>query len=213
MALVVAPFAAPEVLEADSAVLSEDALAAGTETAGEAESMTAGSVARSVVNYSGKVSTDATIAGTGTDAAQGHWGAVGVDVAFLAAPGAVSKSFGASSGDAVSDALKIGEETAARSADAFTRMQDFKILDEMGITDAKGLAFRDGAPPPSLRGIDLENPAAVKAATDEALKSANTAAARALHFGRPVANLFDNLISDPAEDGIKHHFHLEPAGG
>jgi hypothetical protein len=213
VALVVAPFAAPEVLEADSAVLSEDALAAGTETAGEAESMTAGTVARSVVNYSGKISTDATIAGTGTDAMQGHWGAVGVDVAFLAAPGAVSKSFGASSGDAVSNALKIGEGTAARSADAFTRMQDFKILDEMGITDAKGLAFRDGVPPPSLRGVDLANPAAVKAATDQALQSANTSAARALHFGRPVANLFDNLASDPAEDGIKHHFHLVPADG
>ncbi len=213
VAMIAAPFAAPELLEADGAVLSEDALAAGTETAGEAESTTAGTVLRGVVNASGKVSTGATIAGTGTDAAQGHWGAVGLDVAFLAAPSAMARSFGASSGDAFSDALQIGEGTAARSADAFTRIQDFKILDEMGITDAKGLAFRDGDPPPSLRNLDLSNPAAVRGAVDESLQSANRAAATALHLGRPVANLFDNLISDPAEDGIKHHFHLEPAGG
>jgi hypothetical protein len=213
VALVVAPFAAPELLEADSAVLSEDALAAGTETAGEEGTMAAGQVLRGVVDYSGKVSTYATVAGTGTDAAQGHWGAVGVDVAFLAAPSAISRSVGASSGDAFSDALKIGEGTAARSADAFTRVQDYKILQEMGIGDAKGLAFPKGEAPPSLSNVDLNNPAAVRAAVDQTLQTANKQAATALHIGRPVANLFDNLVSDPTQEGIKHHFHLEPSGG
>jgi hypothetical protein len=227
VAMIAAPFAAPELLEADGAVLSEDALLEGAEAGAEAgaegaeegaeSGMTSGEFLRGVVKYSGRVSTGGTIAGTGTDAAQGHWGAVGVDAAFLIAPNALSlpKSFDAiqGPGDSFSNALQIGDRGAERSASDFTQIQDYKILQEMGIEDAKGLAFPHGEPPPSLRNLDLNNPAAVRAAVDQTLQTANRASATALHLGRPVANLFDNLVSDPVQDGIKHHYHLEPTGG
>ncbi len=114
VALVAAPFAAPELAEADAALVGADGLAeggaagaegaaAGAEGAGAEGAaaggegagagagsgeggMTAGSFARGATTWGGRVSTGATGLGAVSDGAQGHWGAAALDVGFMAAP-------------------------------------------------------------------------------------------------------------------------------
>jgi uncharacterized protein YukE len=119
VAMVAAPFAAPELAGLDGALAGAEgaeAAAAGAEgaaagaegaaagaegaTAG-AEGATAGaeggasafgSTMRGVTTWGGRVATGGTVAGGVTDAAQGKWADVGVDAAALIVPNAMERS-------------------------------------------------------------------------------------------------------------------------
>jgi uncharacterized protein YukE len=149
VALIAVPFAAPELLEADGALLAgedvaEDAAGdalgdaagdgageAGGDGAGESggESGTSfGDVARGVNTWGNKVAMGATGGEAGTEAADGHWGAAALDVGFMAAPNvidSVPKSLGdiRGLGDDVANAAHVGDSQAEAAAETIRSLQ------------------------------------------------------------------------------------------
>jgi hypothetical protein len=232
VAMVAAPFAAPELAEADALAVGADTAAEGAAGAADATATGAGDAAagdtvasgastfaqgaRTVSNVASKTSTGATIGGGATDTAQGHWKDAGLDAAFLIAPnlGSVPKSLGdvKGVGDNFADVLHVGDRAAETAAGTAEGARDYQLLLKLDInpTGAESLTFPEGLPP-VLRTIDPSDGAGLKAAVDQANQAAARASARAMHIGRPVANLFDNLATEPSKDAIKQHLSPEPA--
>jgi len=233
VAMVAAPFAAPELIEADAAAGAADAAAGagaegagdaaagGAEGAGDATTAGAGRVAtlrtglRTVDNASGDVSTVAGGLGTESDLEQGHYTDALVDGVFTVAPnlGSVPGGIGdvKGVGDQFSNLLNVGDKTAAADADAANGLRDYQGWTSIGLNPAaaKSLAFDDGVVPKSLSGANLDDPRTLSSAIAQANRSAGTA----LHIGRPLAIGFDNVVSDPSQDAIKRHLSPEPSCG
>jgi hypothetical protein len=217
--MVAAPFAAPELIEADAAAGAADAAAgAGAEGAADAAGGGASAFAngaRALSDGAGPVSTVAGLAGSGSDAAQGKWGDAAVDLAFTAGPNLGHMPTGVgdvkSFGDQFADVLGIGDRTAEADAAAATGLRDYQGWTGIGLNPAaaKSLAFDDGVVPKSLSGTDLDARSTLSAAVSQANKSAATA----LHLGRPAAIGFDNVVGDPSQDAIKQHVSPEPVCG
>jgi hypothetical protein len=146
VALVVVPFAAPELLEADGALLAGedvtedvagDAVAGATEdgaedtaesTVGSTEGKSFGDVARGVNTWGNRVATAATGANAVSEGADGHWGAALLDVGLVAAPnvvGGLPKSIGSMRGvgDDVANAFHVGDAPAESAADMVKGLQ------------------------------------------------------------------------------------------
>jgi len=227
VAMVAAPFAAPELAEADAAAVGTDAAAeAGAEgAAGAAGEGAAGATgesastfatgARVVSNGANQVSTGAGLASSYSDAEQGKWGAAAVDLAFTAGPnlGHVPTGLGdvSSFGDQFSNILHVGEHQAEASATAASQLRDYQGWSGIGLNPAaaRSLAFDDGVVPKSLAGTNLDAPSTLRSAVAQANKAAGTA----MHIGRPVAIGFDNVVGDPSQEAIKQHLSPEPSCG
>jgi hypothetical protein len=150
VALLVVPFAAPALLEADGALLAGEEVAddaagdalgdavadgagdgAGDGAAdGAGESGTSfGDVARGVNTWGNRVATVATGGQAVGDGASGHWGAAALDVAFMAAPnviGGVPKSLGdiRGFGDDAADWSKVGDSQAETAAEGVKSLNE-----------------------------------------------------------------------------------------
>lgn len=222
VAMVAAPFAAPELIEADAAAGAADAVAgAGAEGATDAaDAATSGAGtfangARALTDGAGQVSTVGGLAGSASDVAQGKWGDAAVDLAFTAGPNLGHMPTGVgdvkSFGDQFANVLGVGDRTAEADADAATGLRDYQGWTGIGLNPAaaKSLAFEDGVVPKALTGADLDARSTLSAAISQANKSAATA----LHLGRPAAIGFDNLIGDPSQDAIKQRVSPVPACG
>ncbi len=225
VAMVAAPFAAPEVLGADAALAGGDGLAEGgllgaqgAAAAGDSAS-TLGTVARGVSTWGGRASTAGIGAGALADGAQGHWGAVGIDAAFAIAPnlGSVPGSLDAvrGPGDTIVNVFGKGDQAVADTRATSAGMRDFQLLSGDGLNPAAAasLSFRDGQLPNVLRGVDPADPAAVHQASVQASQAANRAAGTALHVGKPAAGLFDKLVTDPTQEKLKGRVTPEPLCG
>jgi X-X-X-Leu-X-X-Gly heptad repeat protein len=219
VAMVAAPFAAPELIEADAAAGGADA-AAGAGAEGAAGAATSGAStfangASALSDGAGQVSTVAGLGASSSDAAQGKWGDAAVDLAFTAGPNLGHMPTGAgdvkSFGDQFANALGIGDRTAEADAAAATGVRDYQGWTGIGLNPAaaKSLAFQDGVVPKALSGVDLDAPGTLSAAISQANKSAATA----LRLGRPAAIGFDNVVGDPSQEAIQQHLSPEPACG
>jgi hypothetical protein len=154
VALIAAPFAAPELLEADGAMLAGEDVAsdaagdavgdavgdgagggaedgASTETETETASKSFGDYARGANTWGNRVATVATGGQAGTDAASGHWEAAALDVGFMAAPnliGGIPKTLSIDSmrgfGDDFANALHVGDAQADEAAEAVKSLNE-----------------------------------------------------------------------------------------
>lgn len=145
VAMAAAPFAAPELLEADAAADAAGTVAAdaagdaagdvagdaagdaagggtagaGDNAAGEPSALRVG--ARQASNWGNRVATGAGAAQVGTDGAQGNWKRALLDSAFIVAPnlGGMPGSFDAikGPGDLVSNWLGVGDKAADEAAE------------------------------------------------------------------------------------------------
>lgn len=226
VAMVAAPFAAPELAEVD--VIGDAAdVEEGVEDVGEGavEGSRAGTFARGVNTWAGRSAKLLNAGQVGTDGAQGHWGAAGVDAAFLiapniksglgAAPGLVGK-FDAIQGfgDRVANALPFGDAAAEASEDLAKSGAQLRLYASWGIDPdvAAKLAFEDGLPG-ALQGVDAADPEALRSAVMGMRNSAYQAAQNAYRYGQPAAFAFDSVAVDPTSDLIKHKLGLVPANG
>ena len=257
MAIVAAPFAAPELLEADALV--DGAADATGEAAGEAAGDAAGdaastaskgfsrlqtNAARDVSNWSGKASTGFGLANSGTEFGQGDWKGGLTDLAFTALPNAGSfgkaaaevkgidslGTFGKtlkdgfngikSPGEVLTNKLGLGEQTAEAAKEtaeswgkAAEAAQNYKLLRALGLNKAfaQSNAFHDGLPD-VLKDVNIDDASAVAAGKAASVATANQAAARALHVGRPLAGAVDKLVAEPAENRVHAQVAPAPAG-
>jgi hypothetical protein len=220
VAMVVAPFAAPELIEADGAALAGEDVAA---TTAEDGATSFGDVARGVNLWGGRVANGAVGLHAGDDFAQGNWKGGLIDTAFAVAPnlGSMPKNFDAirGLGDDGASLFGIGDkqaETAIESVkglqESTAAMNDYRTLRSWGINPvgAKSLAFDDG-PPEVLHDVNLDDQAAIKAAVQQANEEAASAAGRAMHLGKPVAGLVDTFATDPTNSAVKRALHADGA--
>jgi hypothetical protein len=251
VALIAVPFAAPELLEADGALLAGEDVAEDTagdalggaagdgagdaagDGAGDAGGEGAGEsgtsfkdVARGVNTWGNKAATYATGGGAGTEAVQGHWGAAALDVGFMAAPnlvGGVPKSLGDTRGfgDDAANAAHVGDSQAEAAAETVKSLKEsgeslsfYRFLRGFDISPqlAQRVAFTDGLPE-ALKGVNLDDGSALKSAAASANSTYGAAAAKSLYVGKPLAYGIDNLVVDPTQDAVGHHYHLVPDGG
>ena len=247
VALIAIPFAAPEVLEADGAALAgEDAAtdaagdiagdaeadaADGSAGDGEAEgegkaSKSLGDYARGANKWGNRIALGANGGSAVTDGGSGHWGAAGLDVAFMAAPNLIGKlptSFDSvrGFGDDMSNALHVGDSGVDEAADTVKGLQGasdsmsfYRFLRGYDVSPglSERIAFSDGVPS-GLKGVNLDDSSAIRAAASSANEEAAKAAARALYIGKPLAYGTDSLVVDPSHDAINHHYHLVPDDG
>lgn len=235
VAMVAAPFAAPELLEADGAALAgEDAVAGGAEGAAEGAAQATstaskfGTAARNVNTWGGRVANAGTALGAGDEFAQGDWKGGLIDLGFAVAPnlGSMPHSIDdiKGAGDHFSDIVGAGDKQAELAAEPVAAlrestqaMNDYRLLRSLGINSegAKSLVFSDG-PPSALRDVNLDSPSAIKAAVGQANAAALKAANRAMHLGKPLASVADSFAVDPTKDKVKAYFHAgepEPAAG
>jgi hypothetical protein len=224
VALVVVPFAAPEVLEADGALLAGEDVTedVSEDVAGDALA----DAARGVNTWGNRVATAATGGNAVSEGADGHWGAALLDVGLMAAPNVVG---GAPSsianirgvGDDVANAFHVGDaqfdaaaetvkglQGATDSMDLYRNLRSFDVSPKI----AQMVAFSDGVPD-ALKNVNLDDGAAIRAAVDSANSAAAGAASNALKIGQPVAYGVDNLIVDPTHDAVNHRLHLVPNDG
>lgn len=150
IALLVVPIAAPELLEADGALLAGeevaddaagdalgDAAAEGADEAvaegageGAGESGTSfGDAMRGVNTLGNRVASVATGGQAVSDGASGHWGAAALDVGFMAAPnliGGMPKSLGniRGFGDDAADWAHVGDSQAEAAAESVKSLKD-----------------------------------------------------------------------------------------
>ena len=229
VAMVVAPFAAPELASADAAVAGAegaDAAAAGADAAaGGAEGASSGGAsafangARAVSNGAVKTTTAAGFVSSYADAKQGKWAAAGLDLAFIAAPnlGHMPTGLGdvTTFGDRGANLLGVGEKQAAAADSNLTGLKDFQGWTQEGLNPvaAKQISFANGEFPTAARSFDLSNLAGQDAAIANAKTLADKAAATALHVGRPVAIGIDNLVTDPAKEHLTNTIAPEPSCG
>ncbi len=252
VAMVAAPFAAPELAEADAleagaegaatatetavttteaTVETTDATVTTTETTVETTAETTGGATAEGGRSFGDIARGVNQVGNGTalagnavgvvdDVGQGHYGAAALDAGFMIAPnlGSTGKAIGAIKevdslpaafklipqamnanmgfGDDLTNALHVGDETAKDA-----------------LENAKNISLYNG-----LRDVGLDAPLAKKVIFGDGEVPAlhadwNSVANRAMHFGRPAAYAFDSLLSDPAKDKLKTHYHMVPDGG
>jgi len=232
VAMVAAPFAAPEIAEGDALAVGADAAAegaadasagAGEAAAGDAAAGDGASAfangARTVSNGANKVVTAGGLGASASDAAQGKWGEAAVDLAFTAGPnlGHVPTGLGdvKTFGDQFSNALGIGERQAEAAGEGLEGLKDFNAWQDIGLNPvaSKQLSFPDGEFPASARSFDLTSTAGREEAIADAKALAAKTAGRAIHIGRPVAIGFDNVVGDPTSEAIKHHVSPEPSCG
>jgi hypothetical protein len=220
VALLVVPFAAPELLEADGALL------AGEEVADDAAGDALGDVARGVNTWGNRVATVATGGQAVGDGASGHWGAAALDVAFMAAPnviGGVPKSLGdiRGFGDDAANWDHVGDSQAEAAADGVKSLNEadeslsfYRFLRGFDISPglAQKVAFTDGLPE-GLKDVNLDDGSAIKSAAASANSTYSAAAAKSLYIGKPLAYGVESLVVDPTHDAINHHYHLVPDGG
>ena len=217
VAMVAAPFAAPEIAEGDAAAVGVDAAAGAADGADGASAFAQG--ARVVSDGANKVVTAGGLASSASDAEQGKWGEAAVDLAFTAGPnlGHMPTSLGdvKTFGDRFSNTLGVGERQAEAAHEGLESLEDFHSWRDVGLNPvaAKQLSFPDGEFPPSADSFDLSSQAGREAAIADAKALATKAAGRAIHVGRPVAIGFDNVIGDPSSEAIKHHVSPEPSCG
>jgi hypothetical protein len=170
---------------------------------------------RGTTKWAGRTSTAATGANAVTDFEQGHYKAGLIDSAFVIAPnlGHIPTSLDSvnSPGDLVSNALHIGDGSVEAAAKNVEQLSDYKLLRGDGLSDvaARSLAFEHA---PDLQTLQtLSNTKSLDDAIAQAKTAELNASSRAMHFGRPAANLFDNLVTEPSKDAIKHRLHAVPA--
>jgi hypothetical protein len=239
VAMVAAPFAAPEIAEGDALAVGADAAAEGAadaaaeggagaaasggdaaagDAAGDGASAFARG-ARTVSDNANQVVTAGGLAASYSDAAQGKWGEAAVDLAFTAGPNLGHMPTGLGDvhtfGDQFSNALGIGERQAEAAHEGLEGLEDFNSWQDAGLNPvaARQISFPDGELPPSADSFDLTSQAGREAAIADAKALAANTAARAIHVGRPVAIGFDNVIGDPSSEAIKHHVSPEPSCG
>ncbi|HEY2658048.1 MAG TPA: hypothetical protein VGI55_19865 [Solirubrobacteraceae bacterium] len=244
VAMVAAPFAAPELAEADAleagaegaatatetavtttgtTVEATDATVTTTETTGETTAeggRSFGDIARGVNQVGNGTALIGNGIGVVDDLGQGRYGAAALDAGFMIAPnlGSTGKAIGAIKevdslpaafklipramnanmgfGDDLTNALHVGDDTAKEA-----------------LANAKNIALYNG-----LRDVGLDAPLAKKVIFGDGEVPAlhadwNAVASRAMHFGRPAAYAFDSLLSDPAKDKLKSHYHMVPENG
>ena len=236
VAMVAAPFAAPEIAAGDAVAVGADAAAegaagaAGEAAAGAGEAAAGGTAAgdgasafasgaRTLSGGANKVVTAGGLAASSSDVAQGKWGAAAVDLVFTAGPnlGHIPTGLGdvKTFGDQFSNALGVGERQAEAAHEGLAGLQDFKSWQDIGLNPvaSKQLSFPDGVFPASADSFDLTSQAGRDAAIADAKALAAKTAARAIHIGRPVAIAFDNVVGDPTSEAIKHHVSPEPSCG
>jgi uncharacterized protein YukE len=226
VAMVAAPFAAPELAEGDAVAVGADAAAEGAAGTAEGAAGAAGdgasafaNGARTLSDGANQVVTAGGLAASYSDAAQGKWGEAAVDLAFTAGPNLGHMPTGLSDvktfGDQLSNTLGIGERQAEAAHEGLEGLEDFKSWQDIGLNPvaAKQISFPDGELPASAKGFDMSSPSGREAAIANAKDLAATAAGRAIHIGRPVAIGFDNVIGDPSSEAIKHHVSPEPSCG
>lgn len=229
VALVAAPWAAPEVLEGDAALAGAegaDAAAAGADAAAGGADAAAGDGAsafakgaRVLSDGALKTTTGAGFVSAYADAKQGKWAAAGLDLAFIAAPnlGHMPTGLGdvTTFGDRGANLLGVGEKQAAAAESGYSGLKDFQGWTQEGLNPvaAKQLSFANGEFPASARSFDLTNIAGQDAAIANARTLADKAAATALHVGRPVAIGIDNLITDPTKEHLTNAIAPEPSCG
>jgi len=235
VALLVVPFAAPELLEADGALLAGEDVAddaaggalgdAAADGAGESGT-SFGDVTRGVNTWGNRVATVATGGQAVSDGASGHWGAAALDVGFMAAPnliGGVPKSFGdlRGFGDDAANWDHVGDSQAGAAAEGVKSLNEadeslsfYRFLRGFDISPAlaQKVAFTDGLPE-ALKDVNLDDGSAIKSAAASANSTYGAAAAKGLYIGKPLAYGIDNLVVDPTHDAINHHYHLVPDDG
>lgn len=211
VAMVAAPFAAPELLAGEGA-------AVGAEGAAEGGASALGTGLRVLSNVAGDTATVAGGASSASDAAQGHWAEAGVDLVATAAPnlGSMPRSIGQVKGfgDGFANLVGVGEKQAAATEATASGMRDFQSWTDYGLnqTAARQISFPDGTVPASVRGPELLSPTEIRAATESATSAAARASRLALHVGRPVAIGFDKVVVDPTQDVVKHKLDPCAAG-
>jgi hypothetical protein len=216
VAMVAAPFAAPELAGADAAAVGADAAAEG---AGEASASTFGTAMGAVSNGANDVVTGAGGAAAYADVKQGKWAQAALDVAFIAGPnlGHMPASIGdvKTFGDQFSNVLGIGDRQAEATSESLAGLKDFKAWQDAGLNPvaARQISFHDGEFPAAAKTFDLASPAGLDAAIAAAKSTAAKAAGTALHVGRPVAIAFDNVIGDPSKEALTKRLSPEPACG
>jgi uncharacterized protein YukE len=223
VAMVAAPFAAPELAEADAAVDGAAALTDGAEGTAEAASTASrfGTAMRGVSNWGGRASTASGLSQSGIDAGQGDWRAAALDVGFAAAPnlGSVPKSFDdiKGFGDLATNAFGIGDKAASSAAEDYTALSkaqgsvaDYQQFREWGLSPqtAQSMAFDNGVPD-VLKGTNLDSAASYSQALAGAQSRMQSTAATAMHIGRPVAGIVDKVAAEPLQEKIKSK--LDPA--
>lgn len=223
VAMVVAPFAAPELAEADALLAGAEGVegaAAGAEgAAGAADASSFGSKVASAVGkggyqvnkWGGRISTGSVGAGALSDYERGDWGAFALDAALIVAPnlGHMPANIDGvkTVGDRVADVAGVGDRGLETAKGTLENVKDYRLLRSMGINPvgARSLTFSDGIPK-SLQDLDLTSTEATQAAQ----AGIKQAAGRAMHLGKPLAGVADKLITEPGADKIKEKVSPEP---
>jgi hypothetical protein len=241
IAMVAAPFAAPELAELDAleagaegagaatdgAVTATETAVDTTETAGETTAeggQSLGSIARGVNVVGNDIGLAGNAFGVVDDIGQGNYGAAALDAGFLLVPnlGSAGKAIGAIKGiNSVSDAFSMIPKAMAANVgfgDDLTNLLGFGDKSAEDALETAKLVDQYN----QLRDLGLDAPLAKKVIfTDGEVPAlhadwngiARNAANTSMHFGKPAAYLIDSLVSDPTNQKIQHKLHLVPDGG